>query len=167
MNNRSQTFVLVGAISGCLLLVACVVIGVAGFLFVSNGMNLANVLAPPPPAQVNRIAYVGNDMNIYVADPNTGASVSLTTDGGAEHAYNYPTWAPDNRHVAFVGYTISNGSPTEGTLFSVTPTGEKLTPLYRTDQYFPFYLYWSPDSQFVTFLTNKDPQVLALRIAKS
>lgn len=165
MSNRTSPFILVGAVGGCLVLALCGVVAVGAFLLISGNTTLvASTTAPSP---LNRIVFVGNDANIYTADPVTGDATALTQDGGTEHGYSYPTWSPDNRHLAFVGITIKNGDATEGVLFSAAPDGKSLTPVYKTNANFPFYLYWSPDSQFITFLTSKDDNTLALRVAKS
>ncbi len=164
MNNRSMILVLAIAVAGCLAVAACAVVGIGGFWFFNNAASVANPFAPTTR---NQIVYVGNDSNIYVADPNTGNKIALTQDAGDAHAYNYPTWSPDNQRLAFVGYTFENGSPTEGALYTITPRGEKLTPIFKTTKNFPFYLYWSPDSQFVSFLSNQDSSGMALRIAQT
>ncbi|HZQ05758.1 MAG TPA: hypothetical protein VFD70_04210 [Anaerolineae bacterium] len=162
MSNRSSAIMLIAAVVGCMLLAMCGVVLVGGYFLLLNGNPLASVGAP---AVVNRIVFVGNDANIYVADPTTQTTTAITKDGGDNQVYNYPTWAPDSHRLAFVGYTLKDGSPTEGTLYTVSPTGEQLTPVYKTPQNFPFYLYWSPDSQLVGFLANKDAQHIALRVA--
>lgn len=165
MTNRTSVLVLVGALAGCMLVAVCVALGVGGYyLYSATGNPLAALDAPAP---VNRIVFVGNDFNIYLADPVQGTTSPLTRDGGETHAYNFPAWAPDNHRLAFVGYTIQNGDPTEGALYTIAPGGDKLTVLYKTDQNYPFYLYWSPDSQIVSFLANKDAQTIALNIART
>lgn len=165
MSGRSSILVLIVALSGCLLLVLCVGLVGGGYYLLSGNNNALSRLSFSAPAPLNRIVFVGNDFNIYVADPSNGATTALTQDGGTDHAYNFPTWAPDNHRLAFVGYTFANGNPTEGALYTVSPSGENLTPVYKTTENFPFYLYWSPDSQFVSFLANKDSQNIALNIA--
>lgn len=165
MSNRSTVLVLVAALASCFLLSVCVGLVGGGVYFLNPGnLPLAN-LALSTPEGLNRIAFVGNDFNIYIADPVSGDSTALTNDGGQEHAYNYPTWAPDSRRLAFVGYTFENGNPKEGALYTVAPSGEQLTPIYKTPQNIPFYLYWSPDSRLVSFLANKGSQTMALSVA--
>lgn len=163
MSKRTPAFMLIGAVLGCTGLMACVALIVGGFLLALN----TPLFRPSAPAAVNRIVYVGNDSNIYVVEPFSGATTALTRDGSPDHTYNYPTWAPDARRLAFVGYTFVDETPSEGVLFSISPSGERLTPLFRTNEFFPFYLYWSPDSQVIAFLTPKGPGRLALRLAKS
>ena len=166
MSTRSSVFVLIGALVSCFLLAVCVALVGGGYYFISTNTNPIASLSLNAPAALNRIVFVGNDFNIYLADPSNGETTALTKDGGSDHAYNYPTWSPDNARLAFVGYTFENGNPKEGALYSISPNGENLTPLYKTAQNFPFYLYWSPDSRVVGFLANKDSQNIALNIAR-
>jgi Tol biopolymer transport system component len=165
MSNRHSALVLIAALASCFMIAACVALGIGGYLFY---LSFGNSVAPfGAPSALNRVAFVGNDFNIYVADPVSGATTALTRDGGDEHAYNYPTWSPDNHRLAFVGYTFQDGNPKEGSLYTVAPDGARLTTLYKTESNFPFYLYWSPNSQIVSFLANKDAQTIALNIART
>lgn len=164
MSTRSPLLAFVAAFAACFALAVCGALGVGGYLFLSSNDVGAMLRAP---TVLNQIVYVGNDANIYVTDPATGKKIALTQGGGAARIYNYPTWSPDNRRVAFVGYTLENGTPKEGALYTVAPNGEKLTPLFSTTENFPFYLYWSPDSQYVGFLSSKDDENLALRVART
>src|SRR5436305_12216852 len=106
MSKRTGLVVLVAALASCLGVMICVAFGVGGYYFFTNSTNtLANPLASlAAPAALNRIVYVGNDFNIYLADPTDGTKTALTKDGGPDRAYNYPTWSPDNQRLAFVGY---------------------------------------------------------------
>lgn len=167
MSNRASILILISAVTGCMLLVLCAGLVGGGFYYLTGNNAPLGFLVQNQPEAINRIVFVGNDFNIYLANPVDGATTSITTDGGAEHAYNYPTWSPDNRRLAFVGYTLANGNLTEGALYTVAPTGENLTPVYKTAQNFPFYLYWSPDSQQIGFLANKDTQTIALNTARA
>lgn len=167
MSKRASILTLVGALTGCFLLLVCAGLVGGGYYFLGQGNFSLAALAPDKPGGLNRIAFVGNDSNIYVADPVSGAATALTTDGGADHVYNYPTWSPDSRRLAFVGLNFKNGAPTEGALYTVSPTGEQLTPIFRSPQNFPFYIYWSPDSRLVSFLANKDSQTMSLNIGRT
>ncbi len=165
MKNRSPLFLLTAALGGCLVLLACAAaFGFGAYYLLSQGTLLGAVA----PASVNRIVYVGNDLNIYTVDPKGAQNTPLTkdADGGNARSYDYPTWSPDNRHIAFVGIDYSGGNANDGTLYSVTPDGGKPLALYKSDQFIPFYLYWSPDGHFVTFLTSKGQDQLALRSAQ-
>lgn len=167
MSKRNSIFILVGALTGCFLLLVCAGLVGGGYYFLGQGDFSLGALAPGKPEGLNRIVFVGNDSNIYVADPLSGASTALTTDGGADHPYNYPTWSPDSHRLAFVGLEFENGAPQAGALYTVSPTGEQLTPIFKSLENFPFYVYWSPDSRLVSFLANKDSQTMSLNIGRT
>ena len=87
MSKRSTVLVLIGAVASCFLLLLCVGLLGGGYYFLSNGS--LPIAALGAPAELNRIAFVGNDLNIYVTNPVDGTKTALTTDGGSDHAYNY------------------------------------------------------------------------------
>ncbi len=166
MKNRSRLFIFGAALSGCLVLLVCAaVVGLGGFLVLSNG----NPIAALASSSNNRIVYLGNDGNVYVIDPGGQHKTQLTkdADGGTKVSYDYPTWAPDGRHIAFVRQELDSGQPKSATIYISDPSGAGLTQLYKSDQDFPFFLYWSPDSRRVTFLANKGQDQLAIQIADS
>lgn len=165
MKNRSPVFLISVALGSCLVLLACLTaLGFGVFYVVSQG----NLLAILGPASLNRIVFVGNDLNIYTVDPKGAQKTQLTKDGdgGTARGYSFPTWAPDNRHIAFVGVSYARGSASDGTLISETTDGSKSVSLYKSAQSIPFYLYWSPDGHFVTFLASKGNGQLALGLAQ-
>jgi TolB protein len=81
----------------------------------------------------------------------------LLTD--AEHFFQFPTWSPDNSRVAVIGSALDN----VGVYVVPDTIGSALQTLYESDEETPFYLYWSPNSQQVSFLANH-PSGLALHI---
>src|SRR5919202_1795654 len=154
MKTRSPMFILGLALGGCLMLLVCAaVVGIGGYVLVNRG----SLFASSAPAQTNKIVYLGNDANIYVIDPKSKQKVALTQDGDGDstHGYHYPTWAPDNRHIAFVGIHYAQGQASAASLYTIGSNGEKRTEVYKSDAEIPFYLYWSPDSHFVGFLSSK------------
>ncbi|MGB8645690.1 MAG: hypothetical protein WCF84_10660 [Anaerolineae bacterium] len=164
MQGRSP-FVIAGMVAGgCLLLLACIAFFSISAFYLFSHNTLLDALAPTAS---NRIVYVGNDSNIYVVEPNGKNRVSLTQDGDGNGPlrYDYPVWAPDGRHLAFVGMKYAGQGIDNATLYSVEPAGNNRRTLYQSDQSFPIYLYWSPDSRYVSFLANKDNTALALRAA--
>ncbi len=175
MSKRSSILVLVGALLGCLVLALCAgLVGGGVYLFLGSGDPLTalggnplTLPGIPASAPVNRIALVGNDLNIYIADPTDGTMRALTGDAGPRQGYNHPTWSPDSSRLAYVGYTLSNGVPTAGALYTAAPDSDTSVPIYTTTDNIPFYLYWSPDSRIVSFLANKDTDTIALNVARS
>lgn len=165
MKNRSPLFFLSAALGSCLVLLACMTaLGFAAY-YLSTQANLAALFAP---SGVNRIVIIGNDANIYTIDPKGTNKTQLTkdADGGTTRGYDFPTWAPDDRRIAFVGVSYTSGNPSSGTLYSAATDGTKLVSLYNSNQSIPFYLYWSPDAHFVTFLAPKSDGQLALGLAQ-
>jgi TolB protein len=106
------------------------------------------------PLAVNRIAYIDNDGQIVTIAPD-GSGARQLTDG--EAIFQFPAWSPDGRQVAAIGSNELGGS-----VFTVTDAdnGEPQA-LYLSRRAAPFYLYWSPDSQTISFLAN-DSEGMAL-----
>ncbi len=109
-------------------------------------------------ALTNRIAFVGNDRNIWLVDPDGSNLQAITRDG---RGYNFPTWAPDGRHLAFIGRNDAN----RNALYLYSPTPPTTTLLFDSPASSAFYLYWTPDSRALTFLTQEELG-LAMRLAE-
>jgi Tol biopolymer transport system component len=144
--------IIVGLVGLGLLAFICVGVGLLYFVFGGMQENVTTItetmtqFAEQPV--LNQIAFVGNDGNLWLVAPDGQNLRGITTDG---KGYNFPTWAPNGRRLAFVG-------PNEKgeTVLYVTPTA-KSNPMILFDQpeSVPFYLYWSPDSSSLTFLTQE------------
>lgn len=101
------------------------------------------------PVNLNQIAFVGTDDNVWRVGPDGDGLQSVTDDG---KGYRFPTWSPDSRNLAFVGSNEDN----RPALFVSSTTNESNPEiLYNNPRSAPFYLYWSPDSQSITFLTQE------------
>ena len=125
-----------------------------------------------PEADVNLIAYVGQDDNIYtirpdgadqelISIPMAGETASLI--GGAafdNHTiYNWPTWSPDAAKLAFTSYSANGDFP--GALWLVDIPGGLPDKVFQDPddtigrfvaQRSPHYVYWSPQSDRIAFL---------------
>jgi Tol biopolymer transport system component len=100
----------------------------------------------------NQITFVGNDGNLWLVSPD-GSNLRQVTNDSKD--YVFPTWSPDGRHLAFVGpYQQKNMA------LYVSPTNE-VAPMivYDDPASSPFYLYWAPDSQTITFLAQERPSM--------
>jgi len=96
----------------------------------------------------NQIAYIGNDRNVWRVTPDGTDPYQITVDS---KGYRFPTWAPDSRRVAFIGPEGDNRS-----VLYISPAAESApSVLFEDKDAAPFYLYWAPDSQSITFLTQE------------
>jgi len=128
---------------------------------------------PVPVANTGLIAYTGTDGNIHTIDHKGENREAFTQDadlnpghGETFRQYLYPTWAPDGIHLAFVEFSQSLESNPRSRLLSVNTENLESIEAFASDEYFPFYLYWSPDSQKISFLSNgTTPGDLALHLA--
>lgn len=96
----------------------------------------------------NQITFVGNDDNLWLVSPD-GTNLRRVTDDAK--GYVFPAWSPDGRHLAFIG-----PGEEKNTVLYVTPADKTApTALFDSSNSIPFYLYWSPDSKTITFLTKE------------
>jgi TolB protein len=137
----------------CLGLVATILIaGVGdGVLKTARGVNT-----------VDRIAFVSTDGNLYLTDRG-GEDVEYLAVVGEGAALAHPTWSPDGKQVAFVAQRETDAG-IESILYAVSTVGGDSSKLYSSIDNPAFYLYWSPDSRYVSFLTQESSS-LALRLA--
>jgi TolB protein len=132
-----------------------------------NPFLAAKAPAPTPEAPQGRIVYVGNDGNIYTTDRDGKQPSAITQDanlnpaaGQVARIYQYPTWAPDGQHLAFVRFSVSQSGP-EVSLFSALSDGKKPVNTFTSQNFQPFYLSWSPNSQNIAFLGSDASGTLA------
>ena len=107
------------------------------------------------------IAAIDDSGALSTVDARTGAKVDYPALGVV---FTFPAWSPDGSRIAAVGqstnevgiyvFRVSRGG---------APGGEPAV-LYRSPDQQPFYLYWTPDSRRVSFLTSETTG-LALRVA--
>ncbi|GAB4578036.1 MAG: PD40 domain-containing protein [Anaerolineales bacterium] len=127
-----------------------------------------NALSPSPNGL---IAYLGTDGNLYTMDETGANPLAITQDAHSQnpsatiHLYQHPTWSPDGRHLAFVAQDFSGGEQT-ARLLVADPLTAETTEIFTTEEETPFYLYWSPDNQTISFLTSSPlATTLSLRLA--
>jgi TolB protein len=111
---------------------------------------------------VDRIAFVDTDGNLYMVD-RYGENREYLAVRGEGAALTFPTWSPDGRRVAFIAQRETDDG-VESLLYTVSTAGGEPTTLYASVKNPAFYLYWSPDSQYISFLTQEDAG-MALRLA--
>jgi TolB protein len=120
-----------------------------------------------PEAPLGLIVYAGNDGNIYTTDRDGKQRNAITqdadlnpADGQVGRIYQYPTWAPDGQHLAFVRASVSQSSE-EVSLFSALSDGKSRVNTFTSQDFQPFYLFWSPNSQTIAFLGSDATGALA------
>jgi TolB protein len=100
------------------------------------------------------------DGNLILADA-AGDLRPLTTDAdGRGRIYAFPVPAPDGRAVAYVETLHGTSDVTSSVIVQRLRGGRAAVYDSRTSR--PFYLYWSPDSRQLAFLSG-DPDGMVLR----
>ncbi len=120
-------------------------------------------LSPPEPSEPpgdGVIAYLGTDGNLYMVDSSGQNQSAVTEDAhprssgaGAVTIYQSPTWSADGRLLAFTRFDIDSGSSTARLMVYDRNASDTLE-IFSSTLETPFYLYWSPDSERITFLTS-------------
>lgn len=105
---------------------------------------------------VNRIAFIDRDRQLATISPDGSNGRQLT---GQNRRFDFPAWAPDGSRLA-----VTSGDSLY-ILFDEDRAADSLPPpIYQSREQRPFYLYWSPESDQVSFLTSH-PEGLALYLA--
>lgn len=105
---------------------------------------------------VNRIAYVTLDHQLATTAPD-GRDARRLTD--MNQRFEFPAWAPDGSQLAVVaGEAVFLVDDQD---FSGSQS--RIEQVYVDLEEPPFYLYWSPDSRFVSFLASH-PDGIALHL---
>ena len=140
----------------------------AGFVILSALLTLIAVLGGrgglggsgeplPPRSEVNRIVYVGLDLQIRAVLPDGSDPWQISPAGGL---FTWPTWSPDARKLVFSGvnevapgdYRVSlfSGSPFEGETREIFVN--ELGIEYQLAEDVFHYPLWSPDGRQVAFI---------------
>ncbi|MDQ2964737.1 MAG: hypothetical protein M3R57_02690, partial [Chloroflexota bacterium] len=109
----------------------------------------------------SRLVVVDPDGKLSTMDGHGGSVVLHAVPGTV---FQFPAWSPDGSRIAAVGEA---GEGSGVYVFSAaTGAGDPPAPtvIYQSKDHPPFYLYWTPDSSQLTFLTNESTG-LALRLA--
>jgi len=106
---------------------------------------------------VDRIAFITPDFQLETISPE-GKDQRRLTSGGLP--YSFPAWSPDSTQLAVIGgdglYVLPDA-----------PNADEeglARQLYSNRSRSPFYIYWSPNGNQVTFLANH-PEGIGLHLA--
>lgn len=125
--------------------------------------NLNNAATPVPTVLesqgINRIAYITNDNQLATISPD-GLNRRVLTD--MSRSFEFPAWSPDGNYLAVIGGdSLFATADTD-----ITANNRALEVLYQDPGEPPFYLYWSPDSRQVSFLTS-NREGISLHVAQA
>lgn len=154
MRSSRSRKLLLALLAGGLLVVVC---GAGAMAFFNVAKAVSGMVITESAPLSNRIAFVGNDGNLWLAAPGKD---ELDSVAAGARGYQLPTWAPDSRSLAFIG----PGDEGNAALFVAEGVRGEPEVLFSKPGSAPFYIYWSPDSRSVTFLTQ-EASSLAMRLA--
>lgn len=114
-----------------------------------------------PETRRGLIVYQGADGNIYTIDGKGQQKTAITQDanlnpgsGETGRVYQYPTWAPDGRTLAYLVFTRDAAKGSQAGVYTASSDGKNRVEAFSSQEAFPFYLFWSPNSDFLSFLSN-------------
>ena len=149
----------------------------SGLLVAACGAVGQGIQVPQSPllAAVERksglIAYLGPDGNVYTIDQGGGKLNMVTEDAnlseaGTQRFYDYPTWSLEDNKLAFVGFDVEDNLISNSSIFATGKKAERAQEIYSSNANVPFYLYWSPDGDWVSFLSSvPGTTTMAMQIA--
>jgi Tol biopolymer transport system component len=115
------------------------------------------------------ISYVGLDGNIYTIDQGGGNQTGITSDAklagssdGKILVYQYPTWSPTERRLALVAVRGAGETVVSASIFIADVKRKTSIEAFRSETDYPFYLYWSPDGNMLSFLAASTSGNLSL-----
>lgn len=114
----------------------------------------------------NRLLIVDSDGNIYTMDPDGRRRQAVTTNASSTIIYQQPTWAPDSGRIAWT-QVRSEDDRLKPSLMIGKPDGTIIDTVNLP--FAPFYIYWSPDSERLAYLSNwliQNSPSMALRLVE-
>ena len=119
---------------------------------------------PAPPLAVveqeplNRIVFINDNRQIETINPDGSNRRQITSDA---RSYIFPSWSADGNLIAAIGTTISGAG-----IYVMPDEAETsaLEEVHFSESESPFYLYWAPDGQQITFLANAHALDLSLNV---
>ena len=106
------------------------------------------------PSTSHRIAFVGSDRQVYLYDLDEGKRSSVTLRASGDKAYDWPTWSPDGRRLAFVSAPTGTPQGTVSICVVDQPGVSSPRVVFEELGLNPFYLDWSPDGTQIAFLAG-------------
>lgn len=117
----------------------------------------AEAVAEVDAFPINRIAYINADGDLATISPD-GLNDRVLTVGS--NFFQFPAWSPNGRFLAAIGISRTNAG-----VYLFEDDEEILgRPLYTSSDKTPFYLYWAPNSEKISFLAQHDATPMSLRL---
>ncbi len=114
-----------------------------------------------------RIAYIGEDGNVFIYSPLEGSSTAATSDASRTGenliVYTEPTWRPRTADISFIRSEF-NTDQSERFAIQLRSSMEDETRTIYKAAHPPFYLFWSPAGSFLSFLASTDTSTLSFRV---
>ena len=110
---------------------------------------------PPPELLIQQA-----DGNLLLVSLPDQLRPLITDADGVQWRYAFPVPSPDGRMIAYVD--TLQGAPGVTTLVMHRIRGDRRV-LFESADSQPFYLYWSPDSRQIAFLSGDQQQGMVLR----
>src|SRR5438132_4109503 len=107
--------------------------------------------------QISQLAYVASDDHIYISDADGSNPRQVTRQVGGLSStqgwsYRWPTYSPDGKRLAFAGYR-PGPSQLGSAAVLISDVGQpNPTALLESPEMATIYLYWSPNSRYLTAL---------------
>ena len=110
-------------------------------------------------SDVNLIAYVDDEGDLYLTQPDGEGKRKLASGEMLQQIafspqwvktgrdfYSWPTWSPDGQRVACFRVVAGEDGPTEG-LYIFDAKSAQVLNAYQDQSLHPIYAYWAPNSQ--------------------
>lgn len=108
------------------------------------------------------IAFIALDGNIATIDQTRGGLTQLTDDAGSREGvrrwYTSPTWSARGRRLAFVRLDQLRDGSVRGAVVTTDSASRNPQVAWESDQLAPVYLYWSPDSRWISVLSQRSAE---------
>ena len=105
------------------------------------------------------IAFIALDGNIATTDQTGDRLTQLTDDAGSREGvrrwYTSPTWSARGRRLAFVRFDQLRDGSLRGAVLTTDNASRNPQVVWESDQLAPVYLYWSPDSRWISVLSQR------------
>ena len=138
MVSRCTLVLVIGALSGFILIAGLGVAGLAGLTFWRSMIRA--------PVSVSLLVVTGEQRLNLIADDGSSRVVA---ENVSPELFHYPSSTPDGRRIAYIG---REGNET--ILFTLDLTSGQRTELYRSQVNPPLYATWSPDGRYISVLAN-------------